>query len=260
MLTATLTFINRTRGVFPLRWLRRITTMDNEGMLQALFSSVGEEYGYREVTAGFAPERDLKVVWVRSHGWIDFWVSDYLEDAPADVLESVADTIFGRISTHENVSYSRPLVDYVTSEEFLARNRPLYISRINGVSRDTRGRHTDLSDSYRRLIDRGLIEDDPSIIIRWAPMAECSDTCHSSILMRTVCIARRLDNVFVPADVLDFILFSQIAFVQEDFEQNPSNNILHAKETLRGYPEYERLMGDVAGMGLKLWRDVSPAN
>ncbi|MBQ9689420.1 MAG: hypothetical protein IJV47_02265, partial [Candidatus Methanomethylophilaceae archaeon] len=112
----------------------------------------------------------------------------------------------------------------------------------------------------RRLVKKGLIEDDPSIVIRWAPMMEASYVGHSSILMRTVCISRRLDNVYVPDEVLDFILFSQIAFVQEDFNQDPSKNILLAKETLKEYPEYDRLMKNVTGMGLRLWREVSPAD
>lgn len=235
-------------------------TMDKEGMLQALFSSVGSDYGFGEVTAGFTPEKDMKIIWMRAFGWIDFWISDYLEDAPAEVLESVADTIFARISTQDSIAYSKPLVDYVTSDEFLTRNRPLYLSRVNGVSKGMEGRHVDLTDSYRRLVKKGLIEDDPSIVIRWAPMMEGSYASHSSILMRTVCVSRRLDNVYVPDEVLDFILFSQIAFVQEDFNQDPSKNILLAKETLKEYPEYDRLMKNVTGMGLRLWREVSPAD
>lgn len=234
--------------------------MDKEGMLQALFSSIGEEYGYGEVTAGFTPERDMKIIWMRSMNWIDFWISDYLEDAPADVLESVADTIFTRICSHDSAPYSEPLVEYVTGEGFLSRNRPIYLSRISGVSKGTEGRHIDLADSYRRLIDNGLIEDDPSIVIRWAPMLDSSFVGHSSILMRTVCISRRLDNMFVQNDVLDFILFSQIAFVQEEFDQDPSKNIVLAKETLKGYPEYDRLMKAVTGLGMKLWKEVSPAD
>ena len=234
--------------------------MDKEGMLQALFSSIGEEYGYTEVTAGFTPERDMKIIWMRTMGCIDFWISDYLEDAPAEVLESVADTIFTRINSQEGAPYSEPLVDYVTSEGFLNRNRPIYLSRINGVSNGTRGRHIDLSDSYRRLVKRGLIDDDSSIVIRWAPMLEGSYAGHSSILMKSVCISRRLDNIFVKEDVLDFILYSQIAFVQEDFNQDPSKNIVLAKETLKDYPEYDRLMKEVKGLGMKLWREVSPAN
>ena len=59
--------------------------MDKEGMLQALFSSVGSDYGFGEVTAGFTPEKDMKIIWMRAFGWIDFWISDYLEDAPAEV-------------------------------------------------------------------------------------------------------------------------------------------------------------------------------
>ena len=234
--------------------------MDKEGLLQELFSSKGEEYGFDEVTAGFAPERGLKIVWMRSLGWIDFWVSDYLRDAPEEVLGSVADTIYSRICSQDRIPYSEAMVDYVTSERFLAMNRPLYLSRVNGISDGTKGRHSDLSESYRRLMKRGLVEDDPRIAIRWAPMTECGYAGHSSILMRSVCISRRLDSIFVSKEILDFVLCSQLCFVQEDFHEDPSANIIAAKEKLKKYPGYERMMKDVMGMGLRLWRDVSPAD
>jgi len=54
-------------------------------------------------------------------------VSDYLQDAPEEVLESIATTIMTRIKGEEDGSYSEPTIDYLTSEEFLDRNQPLYV-------------------------------------------------------------------------------------------------------------------------------------
>ena len=234
--------------------------MDKEGILQSLFSAKGEEFGFDDVTAGFSPERDMKIIWMRSADWVDFWVSDYLEDAPEEVLESVADTIYSRIRSKEGKPYSEALVDYVTGDGFLRRNCPLYLSRINGVSKGPEGRRIDLSESYERLLKKRVLEHDPDIAIRWAPMLESEYAGHSSILMKTVCINRKLDSKFVSDEVIDFILFSQLAFVQEGFEQDPSRNIRLAQETLMEYPGYDRLMKEVKSMGLKLWKEVSPAD
>jgi len=100
--------------------------MDKDGMLNRIFVTEGSKYGYSEVTAGFSSEKNLKVSWIRTGTWIDIWLSDYLEEAPESVLESVAETVFRRICIHAKEPYSDDLVEYVTGEFFLERNRPLW--------------------------------------------------------------------------------------------------------------------------------------
>ncbi len=58
----------------------------NNQMLTAIFSVAGTRNGYDEVQAEFSPFRDFKVKWTRSYKWIAFEVSDYLSDAPENVI------------------------------------------------------------------------------------------------------------------------------------------------------------------------------
>ena len=234
--------------------------MDKEGMLNRIFVAKGEKYGYNEVTAGFSSEKNLKVSWIRTGTWIDIWLSDYLEDAPKEVLESVAETVFRRICIHAKEPYSDELVEYVTGEMFLEKNRPIYLSRISGVSKGTKGRHHDLMSSYQRLMRDGMIEYDPDLVIRWAPLWDGKSVGQSSVLMKTVCLNRRLDCIYVPDDLIDFALYSQLVFVNEGFDDDPSEKIKNAKKIVQDLPEFNEMQDSLKRMGMTLWSEVSPAD
>ena len=63
--------------------------------LNATFAKVGNDFHFDEVSAEFAPYRDLKVRWCRTMDSISFTVSDFLEGA-----------IFRRISVSRTGSSS----------------------------------------------------------------------------------------------------------------------------------------------------------
>ena len=86
-------------------------TVSDEKLTQ-IFSRVGRRYGYDEVEAKFSPFADFKVKWVRNCKWISFEVSDYLDRAPDDVLEDLAETMFEKISGNKT-EYSESFVRYL---------------------------------------------------------------------------------------------------------------------------------------------------
>lgn len=70
---------------------------ENRG-LTAMFAEAGKRNGYEDVTTEFAAFRDFKVKWTRSYGWANFEVSDYLSDAPEEVLASIGDSEYDQIN------------------------------------------------------------------------------------------------------------------------------------------------------------------
>ena len=72
--------------------------MSNE-TLNGIFETVGRRYSYDDISAGFSQFRDFKVRWRRSYKWIEFDVSDYLEDAP-EILKQQT-----RLKIDENVEH-----------------------------------------------------------------------------------------------------------------------------------------------------------
>ena len=68
------------------------TTPEKEQLLTKIFSEVGKEYGYNDVTASFLPFADNKIRWQRTYEWVKFEVSDYFLNAPPAALRELAET------------------------------------------------------------------------------------------------------------------------------------------------------------------------
>ena len=103
--------------------------MTDSERLKEIASNVATRYGYKDASAEFTPFKDFKVKWTRAFEWISFEISDYLEGAPDDALESLFETVFERIKGDVTKGYGDALVTYLTSEEFRNSNRDLFIDR-----------------------------------------------------------------------------------------------------------------------------------
>lgn len=99
--------------------------MDN-AQLTAMVQRIGQEFNYKDASAGFEEFRDFKVRWKRSYQWIELEVSDYLQQAPESVVEHLLRCIFSKIRG-DDVDYPDDVVDYIDSDEFRAANRTTYL-------------------------------------------------------------------------------------------------------------------------------------
>lgn len=60
-------------------------------MLNRAMRNAGIKNGFDEIQAEFSTFRDFKLKWTRSYKWISFEVSDYLRNAPKNVMQSLAE-------------------------------------------------------------------------------------------------------------------------------------------------------------------------
>lgn len=201
--------------------------------LDAIFVAVGKRYGYDDVSAHFTEFRDFKIKWSRTYKWISLEVSDYLKDAPEKVVESLASTLFKRITEDgENTDYSKQVVEWLGSDDFVRRNQPLYIRRFRTLTRSSTGHVHDLRESYERLIDMGLVKRDPLLYLEWADKTRSRKVGTVSVLLKVVAMSSNLDDEDIPQDVLDYCVYSQVAHVGMGFNE---------KGTRRG-AEYDALL------------------
>ncbi len=144
--------------------------MENSNeMLTMAMATAGARNGFEDVTAEFSAFRDFKLKWTRSYKWISFEVSDYLRNAPQNVIESLAETIYAKIGGAEKTPYSENVCEYLNSERFLRDNQDLSLKRFRGISQTPCGENVDLTEAYIRLVVSGLVERDPRLVIRWGP-------------------------------------------------------------------------------------------
>lgn len=207
----------------------------NDSVLSRIFAKAGRKQGFTEVTATWAPFTDFKVRWTRNYRWAEFEVSDYLGDAPVDVIESLANTVFARICG-DRTPYPANVRAYLTNDAFVEKNRPVYLSRSEDISEDHRGECRNLLDSAYRLLDAGLIDRIP--VLRWAPLDNMA--VKSSMIMRTVIVNSRLDNdAYVSDEAMDYALYAGIARVQMGMNATGGNRA----------EEYDALLGRYPGRG-----------
>lgn len=227
-------------------------TQNTNETLSKVFKEVGEKHHYKDVEAEFTAFRDMKIKWTRSYSWIRFDVSDYLTDAPHDVLTSIAETIFGRIAGDENACYNEKVAEWVSSNEFVVSKQPTYIRRCRGLGNTTKGEVYDLQDSFDRLVEKGLIKDDDKIYMAWGPEGTGRRTGFSSVLMKTINMSKMLDNEEIPEDILDFSLYAQIAHIEMGFDPFSTTRVDEYSERLESYPEYKLIMSKMNDLEIKV--------
>ncbi len=231
--------------------------MENEVIMQEAFRNVGADYGYVVNRATFVESCDLKVKWARCGRDVEMWVTDYMKGAPKDILESLARTIFSRMTGDMDEPYGEDLVEYLTKEGFIGEFQPIYLSRLGCASASPVGRYKDLRKCVERLVESKKIKPLPQTYCGWLPVGLGDSAGHSSPLMRSVCINSRLDSNDISDELLDFCVYTQMIKIEQGFSptNTPNNKLTLAVES---YPDSERLIGDLCRIGLSVWRTLSP--
>ena len=223
----------------------------NSEMLNRAMRNAGIRNGFDEIQAEFSAFRDFKLKWTRSYKWISFEVSDYLRNAPQNVIESLAETVFAKIGGQDKTGYSEEVCEYLSSERFLRDNQELFLKRFRGISQTSCGDNVDLAEVYMRLVDRELIEKDPNLVIRWgASNKSDSRIGHSSVLMKTIIVNPKLDTEEISENALDYALYSQICMVNMGFGTTREGIAERYDAILSEYPRKEEAKIELNRMGI----------
>ena len=127
------------------------------------------------------------------------------------------------------------------------------LKRFRGISETARGENIDLMDCYRRLAEKGLVEYDPNLVIRWSNAEDRSRKVgRSSVLMRTIVMNPALDSESVPEESLDYALYSQICHVNLGFGPTRENDAERYETMLSEYPERIQAEAELRRSGMNL--------
>ena len=204
-------------GVQRALKIKELNKMVTSEELNMTFQKVGNDFGFENVDAEFSPFRDLKVKWCRTINNASFTVSDYLQEAPVEVIEGIARTIFSKIRAEENSDYPNCTKRWLTSDEFRELNQDKYVERSRTIVDVKNSEDKKLWDAYYRLIDAGLIEEIKGLKLFWSTDESVSKAGQSSCLMKVVIMNRRFMKNDVPSEVLDYCLLHEIANITIDF-------------------------------------------
>ena len=191
--------------------------METEEVLRTKFKEVGREYGFDKVEAEFVAFKEFKVRWQRSYRWADFKVSDYLADAPPEVIEGLCNSLFSKI-TGDDEGYSEEMCRWITAPEFSECKQPVYLKRSRNLTRSSKGEAKDLESAYDRLIELGLVKKDPYVHLSWTKESNVRKIGHCSVLMKVITISNILDSDMIPDFVLDYCLYHELCHLMIGFD------------------------------------------
>ena len=119
----------------------------NNKELDRLMKDVCASYGYKEASGEFKKYSDLKVTWDRTGSTINFYVSDYLKDAPEDAIRELIINILEKNTNGNAHPYGSAFTEWVNSPMFLA-HRETFLKRkglhdVEGLEDEYMIAHTD---------------------------------------------------------------------------------------------------------------------
>lgn len=224
----------------------------NDRTLRAIFRVAGVRNGYNEVDAEFSPFRDFKIKWMRSYRWISFEVSDYLKEAPEEVIQSLTETVFAKVRGENDTLYTEDVCRWISSEEFLRVAQPVFVCRFRGLSQSPVGERKDLEESYERLVERGLVEHDPSVYLGWTPVGRSRAVGRSSVLMKVVAMSAILDDDSVSDELLDYCLYTQLAYVNQGFSPTGTCRGAEYDQALSRFPNRAGMEYELRRIGMRI--------
>ena len=210
--------------------------------LANIFQTVGKEYGFDKVAADFVAFKEFKVRWSRSYKWADFHVSDYLSDAPCEVIKGLAASLFGKI-TGEDGGYSDEMCKWITSPEFSEYKQPVYLKRSRNLTRSPKGEAKDLETSYDRLVEMGLAEKDSALHLTWTKEANVRKIGHCSVLMKVITISSVLDTDMIPDFVLDYCVYHELCHLKIGFDPSAKRHGEEFSKLEAMYPKSDEAKG-----------------
>jgi len=213
----------------------------NDERLFEIISPIASGRGMDLSSASFFGPKEFQATWKRSGDSVEIKISDYLIDAPDEVLADFSGTIVQTIAGVRPV-YGRTYLDWVCSDEFINSKRKIYLGRSRNLTGSPKGNERDLLESLDRLLDSELL--DPSAIdnsfISWTRKSNIRKMGFCSPMMRVVGISSIMDDVSVPESVLDYVVYHEALHLAQGYRPGKRAHNQTFKEEERKYPGREK--------------------
>jgi len=205
-----------------------------------LISPIISENGLELGGASFFGPKEFQAYWKRSGNRIDIRISDYLIDAPDEVIVDFSKTVISTIKK-KRPNYGKTYLEWVMSDEYINSKRKIYLRRSRNLTGTTVGNERDIIASLDRLLDSGLL--DPKSIgnsfFSWTKIPNKRKLGFCSPMMRVVGISCVLDDISVPEYVLDYVVYHESLHLEQGYRPGQRAHSKEFRDDERKYPKYE---------------------
>ena len=203
--------------------------------------SAKDVYPYEEYSVILKSKMHMSYSYRIDRGRIIIELTDYLLDAPDQVLRDLCSAIAGW-SRGKRFVLPESFTRYVMTDDFVVRNRPKYIQRSRSITCTQQGRCRDLMDSIERLLDSGLVlpSDIENSYISWASNMARYRFGQCNQMFRVISINPILDSEDVPDHVVDFVVYHEILHLRQDRSKRRRPHNAQFRGWEHQYPGYEK--------------------
>ncbi len=203
-------------------------------------SPIVDSVGYTLADASFYKPKEFQASWKRRGDRIELKISDYLIDAPDEVIGSFVRTVIRTVSK-KDPRYEKEYLDWVTSDSFINEKRKIYLRRSRNLTLSSEGNERDLITSLDRLLDDGILEpnDIDNSFFSWTNMPNIRKVGFCSPMMRVVGISSILDDVNVPEFVLDYVVYHESLHLAQGYRPGVRAHDTTFRKKERAFPRYE---------------------
>ena len=175
----------------------------------------------------------------RRGGRVTLYIADYLEDAPQDVIDDIVRFMLSGRGCAPPDRFN----SYIQGEEFVVAKRPLFLERSRRFANTTVGEHRDLSDSVRRLLAAGLLdeEDVRGTYLTWSKRRAVRTLGTTYGMFRVVSISRALDSPDVREECLDFVVYHEFLHIRMGIRAGHRSHTKGFRDLERMFPDHERI-------------------
>lgn len=196
----------------------------------------------KAVEAEFYPYTNLKLTIRSRNGIIKIRISDILNDAPNEVIDSAAHCIISRYLNLDCESkLKRRYKNYIYSAEIRARLKRTRQSRVKKRVTGPKGKFHDLEDSFNFVNKKyfnGALE---KPILTWSAKKNKYRLGYFDSDLNTITVSRKLDSKNTPKDVINYIVFHELLHSYYPGKYVSGRWCVHTSDLRTAEKDFERL-------------------
>lgn len=208
--------------------------------LHELSSPIMDSAGFFLTSAKFFGPKEFQATWKRSGKSIELKISDYLIDAPDDVISDFVSSVTMTISRNRP-QYGQTFLEWVRSDDFIHEKRGIYLRRSKNLTKDPCGKERDLLESLDRLLGSELLspESIENSFFSWTSRPNFRKVGFCSPMMRVVGISSALDSLSVPEYVLDYVVYHEALHLAQGYRPGVRSHDTAFRNDEKRFPMYE---------------------
>ncbi|MGI6457865.1 MAG: SprT-like domain-containing protein [bacterium] len=167
-------------------------------------------------------------------------LSDILEDAPQNVLESLLHILVARASRHQpNRVHQQIYNDYISRPSIERKHAKVRQKRNRKQLIGPQGTNYNLEHSFKRVNRKYFQNSIPQPQLSWSPGCSRTQLGYHDGHLNLIVISRWLDKKSVPRYVVDFIMYHEMLHIVIPTQSKNGRRIIHTAEFRRREQEFE---------------------